>query len=91
MHFEKKKSFDWLLSQNITEIKEISRVLMACQLWNIKTNLADKLVEKKKEGHWNSSLRDTSRSVSALEKMGITDLDIEKWILANKKTGSRGR
>lgn len=88
MHFEKEISFDWLLSQNITEIKEISRVLMACQLWNIKTDLADKLIETKKEGHWNNSLRDTSRSVSALEKIGITYPDIESWILTKQENGA---
>ena len=88
MHFKNEKSFDWLLSQNITEIKEVSRVLLACQLWNIETDLAKKLIKEKEDGHWNNSLRDTSRSVSALAKMGIAYPDIENWILEGVAQGA---
>ncbi len=88
MHFEKERSFDWLLSQNMTEIKEVSRVLLACQLWDIKTDLANKLMEQKEDKSWNNSLRDTSRAISALAKMENDYSDIKSWILAKQENGA---
>ncbi len=88
MYFKKERSFYWLLSQDISKIKEISRVLLAFQLWNVETDLARKLIEEKNDGHWNNSIRDTSRSISALAKVEENQENTKKWILAQQENGA---
>lgn len=88
MHFNSELSFNWLLSRDITEAKELSRAMLACHLWNVKNDMASKLIRLKKEGSWNHSLRDTARAASALAAIGIVFLDVSKWMLSEQKEGS---
>ncbi|WP_406659912.1 hypothetical protein V7O66_08655 [Methanolobus sp. ZRKC3] len=88
MHFDKEKSFNWLFSQDITEVKEISRVVLASHLWDVKNELIVKLIRAKGERFWNYSLRDSSRAVSALANRGIIFPDVEKWILSKQENSS---
>jgi hypothetical protein len=88
MYFKSEISFDWLLSRDIRDVKELSRALLACQLWGVRNDLAPKLIRLKLGGSWNHSLRDTSRAASALAAIGLFFPDVSKWMLSEQKDSS---
>jgi hypothetical protein len=88
MYFKSEISFEWLLSRDIRDVKELSRALLACHLWDVKNDLAPKLIRMKQEGSWNHSLRDTSRAASALAATGLFFPDVSKWMLSEQKDSS---
>jgi squalene cyclase len=88
MYFKSEISFNWLLSRDIRDVKELSRALLACHLWDVKSDLAPKLIRLKKEGSWNHSLRDTSRAASALAAIGLFFPDVSRRMLSEQKGGS---
>lgn len=88
MHFNSELSFDWLLSRDITEVKELSRAILACHAWDVRSDLAPRLIRLKKEGNWNHSLRDTARAASSLAATGIVFPDVGTWMLSAQEGGS---
>lgn len=88
MHFNSELSFDWLLSRNITEVKELSRAILACHVWDVENDLAPKLIRLKKEGSWNHSLRDTARAASSLAAIGMVFPDVGEWMLSEQERAS---
>ena len=88
MYFKSEISFNWLLSRNIHEVKELSRAMLACHLWDMKSDLAPGLIRLKIGGSWNHSLRDTARAASALAAIGIVYPDVSTWMLSEQKGNS---
>lgn len=88
MHFNSELSFDWLLSRDITEVKELSRAIVACHLWDVENDLTPKLIRLKEESRWNHSLRDTARAATSLAAIGIVFPDVGKWMLSEQEKGS---
>ena len=88
MYFKSEISFNWLLSRDIRDVKELSRALLACHLWDVKNELAPKLIRLKQESSWNHYIRDTSRAASALAAIGLFFPDVSKWILSEQKGSS---
>ncbi|ADI73022.1 conserved hypothetical protein [Methanohalobium evestigatum Z-7303] len=80
-----KKSLEWLKKQKIDNVKDLSRLTVACDLWGIENHYAAKLIHKKHNSSWNNSIRDTSRACSALANIGIIFPDAKEWLL-NQKT-----
>lgn len=81
-----KKAFQWLKTQEIDTVKELSRVIVACDLWGIDNHYAATLINKKQNSSWNNSVRNTSRACSALANIGIIFPDTKKWLL-NQREG----
>ncbi|WP_292485940.1 hypothetical protein [Methanohalobium sp.] len=79
------KASEWLKKQNIDNVKDLSRLTLACDLWGIENHYAAKLIYKKRNSSWNNSVRDTSRACSSLANIGIIFPDTEEWLL-NQKT-----
>ena len=88
MYFKSEISFNWLLSRNIHGVKELSRAMLACHLWDVKSDMAPRLIRLKTEGSWNHSLRDTARAASALAAIGIVYPDVSTWILSEQSDSS---
>ncbi|MGB9927445.1 MAG: hypothetical protein ACPK85_03440 [Methanosarcina sp.] len=83
-----KKGFEWLSSQQISSIKELSSTVSAHSLWGCPNPYITQLILKKKDGSWDSSIRDTSRACSALSNAGIVFMESEKWLLSQKTNDS---
>jgi len=81
------KSFNWLSAQNIASVKELARTVSAHALWDLPNPYTVRLILEKKNGAWNTSVRESARACSALADAGIILRDAEKWLLS-KKTGS---
>jgi len=78
----------WLLSRDISSVKEISRVIQAAHLWDVRTDLVPELMSLKKGAVWDNSLRDTARAASALTSEGIVFSDVISWMLSEQKDGA---
>ncbi|KXS44642.1 hypothetical protein HWN40_11045 [Methanolobus zinderi] len=85
MQFQSERTFKWLLSQDISNVKQISRVIQAAYLWDVKTDLVSKLIDLKKGACWENSLRDTARAASALAPGGTVFSDVIAWMLSEQK------
>ena len=84
-----KKSFEWLFSQRIQSVKELSSVLSAYAVWFLPNPYIIRLILKQENnGSWNSSVRDTARACSALSKEGIVFMASARWLLARKSKNS---
>ncbi|MBN2110737.1 MAG: hypothetical protein JW705_06590 [Methanosarcinaceae archaeon] len=90
MQFHSERTFNWLFSRDMNEVKELSRVILACHLWGVSTELVHELIGLKKEGCWEGSLRDTSRAASALAARNIVFRDVVDWMLSEQKHGAWG-
>ncbi len=84
MHFNCERSFAWLFSQEVAQVKELSRALMACQLWGQSKDMVPRLIRLKGDGSWNGSLRDTARAASALSGAGMMFPDVREWMLSKQ-------
>jgi len=83
-----KKSFEWLSSQKINSVKELSSTVTAHAFWKLQNPYIIQLILKQENGSWNSSVRDTARACSALSTEGIIYMESEKWLLARKSKNS---
>jgi len=83
-----KKSFEWLSTQKINSVKELSSTVTAHAFWKLQNPYITQLILKQKNGSWNSSIRDTARACSALSTEGIIYMAAEKWLLARKSKNS---
>ncbi len=83
-----KKGFEWLSTQKINSVKELSSTVTAHALWKLQNPYITQLILKQENGSWNSSLRDTARACSALSTEGIIYMESEKWLLARKSKNS---
>lgn len=87
-----KKSFEWLCTQQIKSVKELSSTLSAHALWALPNPYITRLIlEQDNYGSWNSSIRDTARACSALSTEGIVFMASAKWLLARKSENSWNR
>ncbi len=81
-----KKCFEWLSSQQIQSVKELSSTLSAHARWSLSNPYITRLILKQEnDGSWNSSIRDTARACSALSTEGVVFMASAKWLLARKK------
>ena len=84
-----KKGFEWISTQQIQSVKELSSTLSAHALWRLPNPYITRLILKQeKDGSWNSSIRDTARACSALSNEGIVFMESERWLLARKNKNS---
>jgi hypothetical protein len=84
-----KKGFEWISTQQIQSVKELSSTLSAHALWRLPNPYITRLILKQeKDGSWNSSIRDTARACSALSTEGIVFMESERWLLARKNKNS---
>ncbi|MCO5382216.1 MAG: hypothetical protein NHB15_09115 [Methanosarcina barkeri] len=84
-----KKGFEWISTQQIQSVKELSSTLSAHALWRLPNPYIIRLILKQeKDGSWNSSIRDTARACSALSTEGIVFMESERWLLARKNKNS---
>jgi len=83
-----KKGFEWLSAQQIHSVKELSSTVSAHALWRLPNPYITRLILKKENGFWNSSIRDTARACSALSTEGIIFMASERWLLARKSKNS---
>ncbi|BAW28710.1 conserved hypothetical protein [Methanosarcina thermophila] len=84
-----KKGFEWLSSQKIDSVKELSSTLSAHALWGLPNPYIIRLIlEQENNGSWNFSIRDTARACSALSMEGIVFMSSVKWLLARKRKNS---
>ena len=83
-----KKGFEWLSAQQISSVKELSSTVSAHALWNLPNPYITRLILKKENGSWNSSIRDTARACSALSNEGIMFMASAKWLLSRKSKNS---
>ena len=84
-----KKGFEWLSTQQINEIKELSSTVSAHALWRLPNPYTTQLIRKRKEdGSWDSSIRDTARACSALSTEGIIFTAAERWLLSRENNYS---
>jgi hypothetical protein len=79
-----KKGVEWLSTQEISSVKELSSTLSAHALWNLPNPYITQLILKKENGSWNSSIRNTSRACSALSNEGIIFMASGKWLLSKR-------
>jgi squalene cyclase len=87
-----KKGFEWLSSQKIDSVKELSSTLSAHALWGLPNPYIIRLIlEQENNGSWNFSIRDTARACSALSTEGIVFMSSVKWLLARKRKNSWNR
>jgi hypothetical protein len=84
MDFKSETSFNWLYSKEISKAKDLARAAQADYLWNKKRKYSEELINIKENDSWNSDLRDTARSASALAIAGTVYEDVEKWILSKQ-------
>ncbi|MDD2339454.1 MAG: hypothetical protein PHG79_04130 [Methanosarcina sp.] len=86
------KSFQWLSTQQIQSVKELSSTLSAHARWALPNPYITRLILKQeKNGSWNSSIRDTARACSALSTEGIVFTASVRWLLARKSNNSWNR
>jgi squalene cyclase len=86
------KSFQWLSTQQIQSVKELSSTLSAHAHWGLSNPYITRLILKQeKNGSWNSSIRDTARACTALSTEGIVFTASERWLLARKSNNSWNR
>jgi hypothetical protein len=83
-----KKGFEWLSTRQINSVKELSSAVSAHALWRLQNPYITRLILKKDNGSWNSSIRDTARACSALSTEGIVFMASEGWLLARKSKDS---
>ncbi len=84
-----KKSFEWISTQKINSVKELSSTVTAHAFWKLQNPYITQLILKQENnGSWNSSVRDTARACSALSTEGIIYMESEKWLLARKSKNS---
>jgi hypothetical protein len=83
-----KKGFEWLSVQQIDSVKELSSTVSAHAFWKLPNPYITRLILKKEDGSWNSSIRDTSRACSALSTEGIIFMASVRWLLSRKSTVS---
>lgn len=84
-----KNSFEWLSTQRIQSVKELSSTLSAHALWALPNPYITHLIlEQDKDGSWSSSIRDTARACSALSTEGIVFMASARWLFARKKENS---
>ena len=88
MQFQSERTFNWIFSRDIHSVKELSRVILACDLWDAGADLAPELIASKEEGCWENSLRDTARAASTLAARGIIYPDVIEWLLSKQKDGA---
>lgn len=87
-----KRGFEWLSTQKIDSVKELSSTLSAHALWGLPNPYITRLIlEQENDGSWNSSIRDTARACSALSTEGIVFMSSVKWLLARKRKNSWNR
>lgn len=87
-----KRGFEWLSTQKIDSVKELSSTLSAHALWGLPNPYITRLIlEQENDGSWNSSIRDTARACSALSTEGIVFISSVKWLLARKRKNSWNR
>lgn len=85
MQFQSERTFNWLFSRDLKTVKELSRVIIAASLWDIRTDYVHALISLKGEGGWENSLRDTARAVSGLATEGILFPDVTERMLTEQK------
>jgi hypothetical protein len=83
-----KKGFEWLSAQQVHSVKELSSSVSAHALWRLPDPYITRLILKKENGSWNSSVRDTARACSALSTEGIIFMESGKWLLAGENENS---
>ncbi|MCL7410214.1 MAG: hypothetical protein M8350_00160 [Methanosarcinaceae archaeon] len=83
------KSFEWIKNRQPESVKELSRIISACALWNIpNTDNAACLIRMKQGGAWDDSVRETARACSAFADIGIIFNDSKRWLLSQQHEGS---
>lgn len=86
------KSFQWLSTQQIQSVKELSSTLSAHAHWALPNPYITRLIlEQENNGSWSSSIRDTARACSALSTEGIVFTASARWLLARKSNNSWNR
>ncbi|WP_406656484.1 prenyltransferase/squalene oxidase repeat-containing protein [Methanolobus sp. ZRKC2] len=88
MQFQIEETFSWISSRDVRSVKELSRTILACDLWNIETDLAPELISLKREGCWEESLRDTARAASTLASRNVIYPEVVEWLLSKQKDGA---
>ncbi len=81
----------WLRTQDINEVKDLSRSIQAMSLWNENTSfLIEKLLSCRKGTFWDTKtpLLDTARACSALAGCGIIQRKTLKWVREQQQKDS---
>ena len=88
MDIKIKNAFNWLDSCQPVSVKELSRLVTACALWDVPDHYAARLIRMKKDSNWNGSVRDTARACSALAGIGMVFSDSVVWLLDRQHDGA---
>ncbi|NPE28377.1 terpene cyclase/mutase family protein [Methanococcoides sp. SA1] len=77
-------AFEWIREQEVSNAKELSRLITAFELWGVENDYSTNLIQFKSENNWDNSIRETARACSSLVS---SNLDLEKcreWLLSKR-------
>ncbi|WP_233084610.1 prenyltransferase/squalene oxidase repeat-containing protein [Methanococcoides orientis] len=85
------RAFIWIYQQDPSSAKELSRLVTACELWDVENDYSSRLMQLRSGTNWNDSVRETARACSALASSdhGSPDIDLEgssQWLTSRKES-----
>lgn len=80
------RAFTWTARQDPSTAKELSRLIGACELWNVENDYSSRLIRLRIGNNWNGSIRETARACSALASSDIDLEDSSRWLISRQES-----
>ncbi|WP_440952772.1 prenyltransferase/squalene oxidase repeat-containing protein [Methanococcoides sp. FTZ1] len=84
-----KRAFAWTDQQEVSGTKELSRLITAYEIWDVKNEYSSRLIQLRSGDNWDGSIRETARACSAIASSdagsGIDLKDSQEWLLSRQQ------